>query len=172
MSSGGGWPPSDADGYFDEPGYEWSEPSARSQGHGDPRARGRTDQYGHQGSYRQESYNDAYGQGWQFDGRYADDQRGRDGYDQGGYDQGGYGQGPYGQTGFDSYGEPGYGRDGYGRDRGSDPYAGGSYGQDGYAQDGYGQDSYGQAGYAGSRHPDGRFQRQKGSAARNFVRTV
>jgi UPF0755 protein len=144
MSSGGGWPPSDADGYFDEPGYEWSESSARSQGHGDPRARGRTDPYGHQGGYRQEPYNDAYGQGWQFDGRYADDQRGRDGYD-----QGDYGQGSYGQTGFDSYGEPGYGRYGYGHDLGSDPYAGGSYGRDGYGQDRYAQDGYGQAGYAG-----------------------
>lgn len=148
MSSGGGWPPSDADGYFDEPAYEWSEPSARSQSHGDPRARGRTDQYGHQDGYRQEPYNDAYGQGWRFGGRYADDQGGRDGYD-----QGGYGQGSYGQTGFDSYAESGYGRDGYGHDLGSDPYAGDSYGRgdyvrDGYDRDGFGRDTYGQTGYA------------------------
>ena len=156
--SSGGWPPSDADGfgeggrygddefgadhgqgrYIDERGYDWSEPSARSQSQGDPRARGRTDPYGQQAGYRQDAYNEAYGPGWQVGGPYGDDQRGRDGYD-----QGGYGQGSYGQPGFDSYGEPGYGRDGYGRDHGSDRYSGGPYGHDGYGQDGYGQAGYG-----------------------------
>jgi UPF0755 protein len=185
-SGGGGWPPGDADGfgrggrygdefgtdhdqgqYADESGYEWSEPSARSQG--DPLTRGRTDPYGQgvgrhsgrhssapsygqdgygqdgygQDGYGQGSYGDTYGQGWQL----GSDQRGADGYEQSGYDQGGYGQGSYGQGSYGSYGDPGYGRDGYGRDAGPDPYARGSYGQDGYGQDGYGQDGYGQAGY-------------------------
>ncbi|HWF82062.1 MAG TPA: endolytic transglycosylase MltG [Streptosporangiaceae bacterium] len=191
MSSGGaGWPPADhggfgqggrygdefgADheqgsggpGFFDDSGYEWSEPSGRSPSQGDPPARGRIDQYGqpagrHSGghpaapsygdAYGQDQYGqDSYGRGRQSGGRYAADEYGRDGYD-----QGGYGQDGYGQAGFGPYGEPGYGRDGYGRDLGPDRYAGGSYGHDGYGQEGYGQTAYyGQPARRSLPAPDG-----------------
>jgi UPF0755 protein len=176
--SGGSWPPREGDGYYDDPAYEWSEPSGWSQSGRDGRARGRADQYDQdagqgtgrhsggqpaapygdsygqdafrQDAYRQDQYGESYSQGWQLGNG---DQGGRDGYDQGGYSQGSYGQGGYG-----SYGEPGYGRDGYSPDPSADRYAGGSYGQDGYGSDGYGRDGYGQDGYGQDGYSYGRDQ--------------